>query len=346
MPEPARAYRYFDLIVGGFVAVLLSGGCGQADLRAVMYPESTPYADTDSMGVVPGAVVVLPVQARQDLVENSAAVISRSQPDVVFTINDSGNEPVLFAVDTTGSDRGAWRVNGATNVDWEAASSGPCATLSAGAPSVAGDCLYIGDTGDNEARRPSRAIYRVAEPRAESPGYVGSLPAERLSYRYPDGPHDVEAMYVAPDGVVYLITKRPERDRLGRLRPALIFSLPRAAWDHVGDTEATLVDSLPIVPGSAPGRVITDASLSPDGRRLAVRTYAQIYVFAIDSATSRPHPGLTPAVCNIAFVEDVWGEGLTWYADAQRLLLTAEGLNAPMHVLACPPLPVAASPVR
>ena len=106
-----------------------------------------------------------------------------------------------------------------------------------------------------------------------------------MTYRYADGPHDVEAMYVARDGTVYLITKRPLKNANGMPREALVFALPPEAWMHSPAT-AALVDSVPIAPGSAPMRLITDASLSPNGRLLAVRTYAQVYVFATDAATT------------------------------------------------------------
>jgi hypothetical protein len=65
---------------------------------------------------------------------------------------------------------------------------------------------------------------------------------------------------------------------------------------------AQLVDSLPIVPGSAPRRTITDAALSADARHLAVRTYGEVYLFATDSA-GRARRDVTPGVCNIAGLE-------------------------------------------
>src|SRR5689334_20834317 len=226
------------------------------------------------MGVVPARPVAIAVAARPELVENSAAALSHTQPGVFFTINDSGNDPLLFALDTTGADRGVWRVHGATNVDWEAASVGPCAAGGAGSGPPS-ECVYIGDTGDNGAKHSSRVIYRVAEPPARTAGFTGDVEADALHFRYPDHAHDVEAMYVAPNGNVFLITKRPLADAFGRLRPALVFVLPANAWGTSALVTAQLIDSLAIVPGSAPLRLITDASLSPDAHVLAVRTYAQ-----------------------------------------------------------------------
>lgn len=287
------------------------------------------YTGTDSMGASPLAPSAVPIHTRE-LPENSAAAMSRTQPGVLFTINDSGNEPVLFAIDTTGAARGAWRVNGARNVDWEAASIGPCA------PDGAPVCVYIGDTGDNDDVRTTVSIYRVAEPRAQAGPVIGMVDAARLDYTYPDGPHDVEAMYVAPNGDTFVISKRPSTDAARHLRPALVFRIPASAWGSRARLVAERVDSLEIVPGSAPLRVVTDAALSPNGKHLAVRTYMQVYVFATDSATGRVDHGVAPSVCNIVSLGEAQGEGIGWADDDGRLVLTSEGRGSPLVLATCP----------
>ena len=290
------------------------------------------YSATDSMGAMPAHLSIVRATTPGDLVENSAAAMSLMQPGVFFTINDSGNEPLLFALDTTNRDRGVWRVTNASNSDWEAASVGPCV------PGGDSSCVYIGDVGDNEATHRSRKIYRVAEPRAMEPGGRDSLRAERLTFEYPNGPQDVEAMYVSRGADVFLIAKRPRLDALGRGRPlpALVYRLPASAWLEKGRVVAELVDSLPIAPGSAPFRLITDASLSPDAKHLAVRTYMQLYVFDADSATGRMNHDVLPAVCNLLTIDEVQGEGVTWVDKTGRFLFTTEGHKAPIALADCP----------
>jgi hypothetical protein len=293
------------------------------------HAQSGSYTATDSMGATPGEISTVSLHAPPELVENSAAAMSARQPGVLFTINDSGNDPLLFAIDTMGASRGVWRLNGTTNVDWESAAVAPCASTAPAGPS----CVYVGDTGDNRSSHPFRVIYRVSEPTAS--GGRGRLDAEHLRYRYSDGPHDVESMYVAPTGDILLVTKRPLGGGGGRLRPALVFSLPASAWRERGFATAQLVDSLPIVPGSAPLRLITDAALSPDGRYLAVRTYAQVYIFAAGPAGLVDHR-VKPAVCNIVPLGEQQGEGVTWTNNAGRLVFTSEGANVPLHIATCP----------
>jgi len=283
------------------------------------------------MGVAASHVHAVRLRGHADLLENSGAAMSTAQPAVWFTINDSGNDPVLFAFDTTGSPRGSWRINGARNVDWESVSYGPC-----DGSSSAARCVYIGDTGDNEATATSRSIYRVLEPRAFGNRSRDTLSASKLTYHYPDGPHDVEAMYVAPDASIYLITKRPLIDSQGNLRRALLFRLPADAWSAKGVQVAALVDSLPIVPGSAFARLVTDAALSPDARYLAVRTYTQVYVFAADPSSGRPIATVAPAICNVAPLDERQGEGVTWLGSTRRLVLTTEGRSEPIRIAECP----------
>jgi hypothetical protein len=99
---------------------------------------------------------------------------------------------------------------------------------------------------------------------------------------------------------------------------------------------AELVDSLPIAPGSAPFRVITDAALSADAKHLAVRTYMQLYVFATDSSTGRLNHDIAPAICNLLEVDEVQGEGVTWADNRGRFVFTTEGRRAPIALADCP----------
>ena len=291
----------------------------------------TPQSAMDGSGV--DSVRAIPTNLHRTLVENSVAVTSVRQPGIIFGLNDSGHDATLFAFDSTGQRRGIWRVGGATNRDWESAALGPCVPRTEQL-----DCLYIGDTGDNEARKPFVTIYRVEEPRVSSSTPDSLFPihaVDRVDIRYPDHPHDVEAMYVTRDGSIFLLTKRRLLDAARQPRPALVFQVPGSFWDSSGVATALLVDSLPIVPGSAPGRMVSDAALSPDGKRLAVRTYGEVQVFAMDSSTGLPRRDVAPTSCTILGLEEHQGEGIAWWWDRRRLLLTSEGRNAPLFLISC-----------
>lgn len=261
------------------------------------------------------------------LSEGSGLVASPSVPGLFWALNDSGNDPELFALTADGHVRGAVRINGAVNHDWEALGVGPC-------PS--GACLYIGDVGDNGARRERVVLYRIHEPPA--PNGVATTPvAAYTEVRFADGAHDVEAMYVAPDTSIWFITKRPAKSADGTPRPVHLHRLTPAGWTDT--VPLPVADSLPIVPvkdGGLGRDWPTDASLSlPDSsgeRRLAVLTYGAVHIFATDPVTGRP--GLLLARCALPIREKT-SEGISWMPDG-RLLILSEGVGASLYAGKCP----------
>jgi len=281
----------------------------------------TTLRDVDTIGAF----------TNRDVKESSAAVRSWRTAGVFWTLNDNGNDERVFAFDSTGQDLGSVIVPHARNRDWEALATGPCA---------AGRCLFIGDVGDNLARHDVVSIYRIPEPAPPGTGRLATGDsASALHFRYPDGPRDVEAMWVDADTAVFLVTKRPLRDAAGYTRPSQVYRLGPELWAANKVSVATLVDSLPNFASGDERTQITDASLSnPFGdpaqaSRLAVRTYGMVYVFEVDLTSGRP--GRLVGHCALDALDEKQGEGLTWMADG-RLLFTSEKRNAPIMVARCP----------
>jgi hypothetical protein len=318
------------VFVVGLPAMLLAMPACSGEKRSASGETQT---SADSMGVAPTEVIVTPIRTKRNLRESSALAMARDRPDLLFTINDSGNEPILFAIDMTGADRGAWTVRNAKNVDWEALAIGPCSE------SGPAHCVYIGDVGDNDAHHRTRTVYRVPEPPGQDSSFSGTTTAEHVTFTYPDGPHDVEAMYVAGNGDTFLITKRALQTASKRLRQALVFRIPASAWASKKDVVSELVDSLSIIPGSAPLRTITDASLSSNGHWVAVRTYTQLFVYVADPTTGRINTSAPPAICNLVPLGEAQGEGVTWIAESGRFAFSSEGRDAPLHFANCPVTP-------
>lgn len=179
------------------------------------------------------------------LIESSGVAVSRNHPGILWTHNDGGDKPNLYVTNLSGEDLGHYRISGADARDWEDIALGPC-------PDADTTCIYIADTGDNLRRRRAVAIYIMEEPGVlPQPGKRADahLRAARLEVRYPDGPHDVEALAVAPEGDIFLITKGLR----GRVK---LFRVPTGA---VRDTSVTAVDEgfLDIVPQRMLGRLVT-----------------------------------------------------------------------------------------
>jgi hypothetical protein len=175
--------------------------------------------------------------------------------DALWTHNDSG-QPVLYLVGLDGRERGRVAVAGARVEDWEDVAAGPCPG--------GGRCLYVGDIGDNRAARARITIYRVPEP---APGDAQSQPAEALHAVYPDGAQDAEALFVLPDGAVYVVSK-------GETGGIALYRLPRTARPGAV-SQLERVAALRAGPVNRPER-ITSAAASPDGQWLALRTLRRL----------------------------------------------------------------------
>jgi hypothetical protein len=279
----------------------------------------------------PGWQLVAPQHLRQTgsitdprMAETSGAAVSRRQPGIIWTIDDSGNPPELIASDTLGRFRASISLDGASNTDWEDVALGPCHQAT---------CVYIADTGDNNEVRPEVRLYRLIEPTVavsnQVPGRSTTKAFEMLRFRYPDGPHDVEAMGVTTNGDVLLVTK-------GRSHGVLEFRIPPSAWASSAVVTADRIDSLPIAASASTGQLITGMAIAPDGRRAMVRSYREIFPFVLRTdGTLRPPA--KPTSCDILGVEPQ-GEGIAFLDDRQLVLTSERGLfkAGTVFVLECP----------
>ncbi len=200
--------------------------------------------------------------------ESSGVAVSRHHPDLLWTHNDSGDNPLLYAVDWSGHLVATYRVDGAHAVDWEDIALGPCPN-----PGLGVACLFIADTGDNDERRDDVVIYVVPEPDPGSlSGSTGHVAVARaLHVEYEDGPRDAEALAILPDGQLLLFSK-------GRSGFILRYSIePRAfASDSL---VLTAPDTVAIDPQPLVGRWVTAAAISPSGDRAVLGTLTELYFF-------------------------------------------------------------------
>lgn len=215
---------------------------------------------------------------RRDIQEASGLFRSLRTPCLVWTHNDSGGKPELYASDARGRDLGVLRV-GAPAIDWEDLSG---FTLDGRA------YLVVADIGNNFLQRETVQLYVVPEPalgNASFPAAASAHDVRPITVRYPEAPFDGEAFAVdAESDVLLFISKRNGPDQ------ALYTASLSAALDQQAVTLAfrTTIPGIPLstgeaaendyVFGSSTGRV-TAMDVRPDRRALAVLTYAGIYVW-------------------------------------------------------------------
>lgn len=277
-----------------------------ATLALAILAGSAAVAHAQAPAPQPAVVLVDTAVIRAPKLEESSGIVaSRRRPGVYWSVNDSGNDPLLFATDSAGTDLGYVRVTGARNVDWEDIAMGPCTTAS-------GTCLFISDTGDNGARRPHVVIYVVPEidPPAASADTLRTVAIQdSIILRFPDHPHDAEALVVTSDWLL-LTTK----DRTG---PAMLYRAPRVA---TGARTLEFVTNLALQTSLIRGRIVTGAALSRSGSLFAVRTYTSLHLFELHG--SQPVPITDLQGLSIPVVE-TQGEGIT-FDDEGRLVLSSE----------------------
>jgi hypothetical protein len=267
--------------------------------------------------------------------ESSGIAVSRTQPGVLWTHNDSGNDPNLYAIDTTGRLIAVIRVTAAVLVDWEDIATGPCPSTVAVEPAGAVSCLYIADIGDNDRVREELTVYIVVEPRLDRSGpKPDEVPAQSFRYRYPGGPDDCEALAVLPNGDVTLVSK-------GRSGSIHFFRIagPRAAAAVASGQVLVAEDDgdAGIQPNARIGRLVTGAAVSPDGGTLAVRTYNEVFFYrGADQGEAGTRWQNLGQPCFLGGAEPQ-GEGIA-YLDNETLLLTSEtasGRQGTLHRLRC-----------
>jgi hypothetical protein len=169
---------------------------------------------------------------------------------VLFTVNDSGDGPLVYAVD---KDTGRTRV--ATTY-----SSGDVTDVEAVAPGRH-RALWVGDIGDNDAERDTVSVYRLPRMRR----LPSTVHAARFDLAYPDGPVDAEALLVHPrTGRIYVVTKTFEG--------GTVYAAPA----HLRRGSVNRLERVARVPG-----LVTDGTFLPDGRHVLLRTYgtASLYRF-------------------------------------------------------------------
>jgi len=210
--------------------------------------------------------------------ESSGMAISRRISDRTYRINDSGDTGRFFVLDLTGAVTKIVQIDGFNPVDTEDMSIGPCGD--------SGDCIFIGDIGDNARRRQTVELV-VIEERADFPSEVH--PAHRVRLRYPDGPHDAEGLAVHPDGTVYITTKDTMKSQIYRLK--------REQWRNpqnpieVLDLVVTL-DWSELRPNTLSfTRMVTGMSIAPDGKRFLLLNYGDAMEFFVDLSAANPDPG-------------------------------------------------------
>jgi hypothetical protein len=193
--------------------------------------------------------------------ESSGVVASRRHADVFWTHNDGGGpkKQVLYAIDGKGDTRASFSVIDVTLHDWE-----DIAIDNAGH-------LFIGDIGNNDAKRDTLAVYEIDEPNPQA-GTGSISPKREWKLKFPGAPFDCESLFVWKDQG-YVVSKVFDKVR------AQIFRFP------LKETNRPL--TLELVATTKIKSPVTGADISADGTLLGLVAKNGAYVFRIDGDVTR-----------------------------------------------------------
>ena len=199
------------------------------------------------------------------ITECSGIIVSRKNPELFWTHNDGGGKrQVLYAITRSGQPVAEFRVTGGLLEDWE---------------DVAADNeghLFLGDVGNNDAKRTSIAVHQVDEPDAKETQNGLARVTRTWTLRYPKAPFDCESLFVWNE-YGYLVSKVFDDERADIYRFSLTNAAPFQTLDIVAEIR---IDS-----------PVTAADISPDGNLLAVLAKNGAYVFRINGDVARAGRG-------------------------------------------------------
>lgn len=202
-----------------------------------------------------------PINNKQ-LNESSGLACSGRDKNIIWSHNDSGHMPIIYALDTKGNTLQTFHLADTQSNDWE----------DMDAFQYRGKHhLLIADTGDNLRFRWDYQIIVIEEPEVNSgpdrKTHSAISPLRSFIFRYENAQsYDVEA--VAVDSVhekIYLLTKRTAH--------AYLFELPLNPEEN---------GQLPVALKVAEFNEIvnpTALDISADGKILSINTYARIHRF-------------------------------------------------------------------
>ena len=247
--------------------------------------------------------------ANQVITESSGVACSHAVPGVLWTHNDSGDRPQLYAFNLKGEDLGTYYVQGASALDWEDMCSF----------SIAGrHFLLAADVGDNKVQRKVYTVYVVNEPAtiSKQPKPQPLTLFARQDFTYEDGSHNCESAAVDPvRREIILVSKTNDPTCKAYVLPLPLEKNPKK-------TVAKAIATLTIPTTSA-------MDISPDGLRAIVLTYGDAHEY-----TRQPDEDWSKGFARqprvIKMPGRAQGESICYGIDGVTLYLTSEKIPTPL----------------
>lgn len=198
-------------------------------------------------------------------IKESSAVEVTEKSDLIWTLEDSGNDPLLFALNLKGEIVNTVEITDAKNNDWEDLTSDKDGNL------------YIGDFGNNDNDRKDLSIYKIND--SDLSKKEASV-AEKTAFFFPEQTlfppkkserfYDVESFFLF-ENHFYLFTKNRSSKFDGT---TLLYQVPNQPGNH----PAKLISSFKTC-DNFNHCAVTSADISPDGKKVALLSADKVWIF-------------------------------------------------------------------
>lgn len=257
--------------------------------------------------------------------EASGLTRSQRQDNLLWVINDDGAKEWVHAVNPRGARLGEFDLKKSRNKDWEDLAS----FRLDGKP-----YLLIADIGDNDARRKSRTLYIVEEPKAAKK--EKEKIAWQIDFKYPNGPRDAEAAAVDIENERALILSK-------RDIPPALYELPLEP-DSDKKVMAKWLGTIRSLP--APSRQDVEFApktkdwhwrpvgmdISGDNLAAVILTYRAVYYYTrqadqdwFDALNTRPR--------RVSLGNFRNAEAIAFGDDSRRVIVTGENRHSPILLI-------------
>ncbi len=251
--------------------------------------------------------------------EISGLAASKINKNVLWVINDSGDDAVIYALTTAGELLTSIDVKGADNVDWEDLASFSLDDVS---------YLLIADTGGNTSDREIFDLYIVREPNISDESLQKVSVQWHIRFTYEDEPRDCEA--VAVDAAAQKIVLLSKRDV-----PAVLYELPLQPDDEI--TAARRLGEVTTIPQPTPDEIrgrYDQYHAQPTGMdaaddKIAVLTYRRLFIYE-KTENENWLTALNKTPIQIEFPHLEQAEAVCFNNDGASLLITSEQIPAPI----------------
>ncbi|MBK0382662.1 hypothetical protein I5M32_06775 [Pedobacter sp. SD-b] len=242
--------------------------------------------------------------------ELSGLVVSTKSDDLLWVHNDSGDKSYVYLINNKGEK--------ITTIDYHKDVK-DCEDIALYHAKNGKPEIFVGDIGDNKAKREYISLYKFEEPNThKTKDKIDIKNAKEIKLKYPDGPKDAECLMIDPlDKKIYIVSKREDSVK--------VYS---AAIDTPPNKPTTLKKEATLFfPGVIHLKWITAGDISRDGTQVLIKSYGNIFYWNRKTNESFIDCIKKPYKI-IPYKPEPQGEAIGFTKDAKHFYTISEGKEA------------------